>query len=80
MFRSNNTKSTTVLIVVAIATVMIMGPQISSVGDDSSWPLVTFVTHSTYLTDRLRVLSMLQVGVYIQNHLVMVKYVKESTS
>ena len=33
MFRSNNTKSTTVLIVVALATVMIMGPQISSVGD-----------------------------------------------
>ena len=33
MFRSNNTKSTTVLIVVALATVMIMGPQISNVGD-----------------------------------------------
>ena len=33
MFRSNNTKSTTVLIVVALATVMIMGPQISHVGD-----------------------------------------------
>jgi len=33
MFRSNNTKTTTVLIVVALATVMIMGPQISSVGD-----------------------------------------------
>ena len=33
MFRSNNTKSTTVLIVVALATVMIMGPQLSSVGD-----------------------------------------------
>ena len=33
MFRSNNTKSTTVLIVVALATVMIMGPQISNLGD-----------------------------------------------
>ena len=33
MFRSNNTKSTTVLIVVALATVMIMGPQISNVGN-----------------------------------------------
>ena len=33
MFRSNNTKTTTVLIVVALATVMIMGPQISNVGD-----------------------------------------------
>jgi hypothetical protein len=33
MFRSNNTKTTTVLIVVALATVMIMGPQVSSVGD-----------------------------------------------
>ena len=33
MFRSNNTKSTTVLIVVALATVMITGPQISNVGD-----------------------------------------------
>ena len=33
MFRSSNTKSTTVLIVVALATVMIMGPQISNLGD-----------------------------------------------
>jgi hypothetical protein len=33
MFRSNNTKSSTVLIVVALATVMIMGPQISNLGD-----------------------------------------------
>ncbi len=33
MFRSNNTKTTTVLILVALATVMIMGPQISSIGD-----------------------------------------------
>ena len=33
MFKSNNTKSTTVLIVVALATVMIMGPQISNLGD-----------------------------------------------
>jgi hypothetical protein len=33
MFRSNNTKTTTVLIVVALATVMIMGPQITSIGD-----------------------------------------------
>ena len=33
MFRSSNTKSTTVLIVVALAIVMIMGPQISHVGD-----------------------------------------------
>ena len=33
MFRSNNTKSTTVLIAVALATVMIMGPQISNVGN-----------------------------------------------
>ena len=33
MLRSNNTKSTTVLIVVALATVMIMGPQISNLGD-----------------------------------------------
>ena len=33
MFRSNNTKSSTVLIVVALATVMITGPQISNVGD-----------------------------------------------
>ena len=33
MFRSNNTKTTTVLIVVALATVMIMGPQITSISD-----------------------------------------------
>ena len=33
MFRSNNTKTTTGLIVVALATVMIMGPQITSIGD-----------------------------------------------
>jgi hypothetical protein len=33
MFRSNNTKTTTVLIVVALTTVMIMGPLISNVGD-----------------------------------------------
>lgn len=33
MFRSNNTKTTTVLIVVALAKVMILGPQISNVED-----------------------------------------------
>jgi hypothetical protein len=33
MFRSNNTKITPVLIVVALATVMIIGPQITSIGD-----------------------------------------------
>jgi hypothetical protein len=33
MFRPNNTKTTTVLIVAALATVMIMGPQVSSVSD-----------------------------------------------
>jgi hypothetical protein len=33
MFRSNNTKTTTVLIVVALATVMTIDPQITSIGD-----------------------------------------------
>ena len=33
MFRSNNTKITTVLIIVALATVIIIGPQITRIGD-----------------------------------------------
>ena len=33
MFRSNNTKTTTVLIAVALATVMIIGPQITNIAD-----------------------------------------------